>query len=49
MRVENRKRKNRSADVKAERNGIVLYDAYEGNDLIYPNMVRPSNAFWGEY
>lgn len=51
MRLKNRnpKRVNRFADFKAEYDGMVLYDAYEGTQKIATNMVRPSDKFWEEY
>lgn len=49
MRLTNIKRPNRYAQLIAERDGMVLYNAYEKDELIYPNMVRPANKFWEEY
>lgn len=52
MKCENviQNRKGRYAIVKAELNGLVLYDAFEGNDRLFnQNMVRPSDKFWNEY
>lgn len=43
------KRTNRTAKVIAEVDGIVLYNAFEGKNMICQNMVRPSEKFWAEY
>ena len=46
--IKNTKRPNRFAQVKAI-SDIVLYDAYEGKDLINANVVRPIDRFLEEY
>lgn len=49
MQVQAERRENRSAIIKYEDDERVLYDAMEGNKVIYPNMhIRASN-FWDEY
>ena len=50
MRVKNinPKRDNRTAVVITDKE-LVLYDAYEGRNLIARNMVRPREKFWAEH
>lgn len=39
----------RHAEIKAEDEDYVLYDAYEKGRLIYPNMRRVAQYFYSDY
>lgn len=49
MVVNHVRRKGRSAQIIAEYEHTVLYNAIENGKVFYANMLRSSDSFWREY